>query len=79
MHEASALGRQPATLITVLLHALIVTAEIVGEPPLPALLPAEKEALGRVCLMRQLDFTKGRACARRALLGFGVEATPVLI
>jgi 4'-phosphopantetheinyl transferase EntD len=25
------------------------------------------------------DFTRGRACARRGLLGLGVEATPVLI
>ena len=68
-----------ATLFTPLLPSSIFTAEIIGEPPLPALQPAEAEALGRAGSKRLRDFTKGRACARRALFAFGFEATPVLI
>jgi 4'-phosphopantetheinyl transferase EntD len=76
-HDEASLAR--ARVLEPLLPGSIFSAEIFGDPPLPALQPAEKEALGSAGSKRLRDFTRGRACARRALLGFGVEATPVLI
>ncbi|GHJ56781.1 hypothetical protein Nm8I071_60880 [Nonomuraea sp. TT08I-71] len=43
-----------------------------------ALLPAERACLGeRAVASRRRDFTAGRVCARRALVGLGLPATPV--
>ena len=77
MNDEASLAR--AKVLAPLLPARIFSAEIFGDPPLPALHPAEQAALGRAGSKRLRDFSGGRACARRALLEFGVEATPVLI
>ena len=65
-------------MISALLPAGVVGAEVIGSIPQAVLLPEEEAALGRVAEVRRHQFTLGRTCARLALTELGLAVEPVL-
>ena len=76
--NASSSPGQLASLIGSLAPARVATAELVGAAEADDLLPEEERALGKVSESRLRDFTRGRACAHRALAALGYQPLPIL-
>jgi len=68
-----------AALIEALFPQTVAVA--VWEPGdvLPPLYPAEGQSVSRSVEKRRLEFARGRACARRALVQLGVAAGPIAV
>jgi 4'-phosphopantetheinyl transferase EntD len=64
------LGLVPPTVKTTYIH---------GDTFTDPLFPEEYAALGRVADRRLIEFSAGRACARRALFQLGIPPMPILI
>jgi 4'-phosphopantetheinyl transferase EntD len=56
----------------------VVVVEAIGEIAESSLLPEEEALLGSAVQVRRDEFSTGRTCARRALIGLGVAPAPVL-
>jgi 4'-phosphopantetheinyl transferase EntD len=56
-----------------------VCAQLTGSGNPDSLLPAEAQYLGRAVASRREEFAAGRACARRALLEFGIYDFPLQV
>ena len=72
--------QRPGGLIARILPSAATAAESVGALPEagPGLFPAEELAIRTAGPRRRAEFTAGRLCARTALAGLGVPATPIL-
>ena len=71
---------RPAELIADILPPAVAAAESTGKAPRTGfgLFPAEEAALRTAGPGRRAEFAAGRLCARAALAGLGVPATPIL-
>jgi 4'-phosphopantetheinyl transferase EntD len=62
-----------------ILPAGVSSAEAFTDPPDAVLYPEEAAIVARAVDERRREFTTGRSCARRALLGLGVAPGPILV
>ncbi|MEU6083639.1 4'-phosphopantetheinyl transferase superfamily protein [Streptomyces sp. NPDC047108] len=65
-------------MIDQLLPDTVSVAEVFGDPPAPALHPAEEAVVGHAVAKRRREFAVGRSCARQALGGLGLPPGPLL-
>lgn len=65
-------------MIDQLLPDTLSVAELFGDPPAPALHPAEEAVVGNAVAKRRREFAVGRSCARQALGVLGLPPGPLL-